>query len=172
MMPSLRVRELNEAERAGLQAALRCGDVFTVRRAQILLASARGDAVEPIARTVGVSVQSVRNAIHAFDERRLESLVRRSSRNLTVTPTIDEQGRERLRHILHQSPRTFGLERSLWSLESAAEVCVAEGITPQRMSDETIRRALKALGSSWKRAKQWITSPDPEYARKKSNGTG
>lgn len=170
-MPTLRVRPLSEAERAGLQAALRTPDVFTLRRAQIILASARGDGVGPIARTVGVSVQSVRNAIHAFDERGMESLVRRSSRNRTVTPTIDEHGRERLRHMLHQSPRTFGLERSLWSLESAAEVCVSEAITPQRMSDETIRRALKTLGSSWKRAKQWITSPDPEYARKKSSGT-
>ena len=35
------------------------------------------------------------------------------------------------------------------------------------MSDETIRQAILRLGVRWKRAKQWITSPDPEYARKK-----
>jgi hypothetical protein len=35
------------------------------------------------------------------------------------------------------------------------------------MSGESIRRALKRLGVGWKRAKDWITSPDPAYARKK-----
>lgn len=36
-----------------------------------------------------------------------------------------------------------------------------------RVSIETIRLALKRLGVGWQRAKHWITSPDPEYMRKK-----
>ena len=47
----------------------------------------------------------------------------------------------------------------------------AEGITAERVSDETIRQAILRLGVRWKRAKQWITSPDPEYARKKVRAT-
>ena len=39
------------------------------------------------------------------------------------------------------------------------------------ISDETIRETLKRLKVSWQRAKHWITSPDPAYARKKSNAT-
>jgi hypothetical protein len=35
------------------------------------------------------------------------------------------------------------------------------------LSQETIRRALKRLEVGWKRAKRWLTSPDPAYARKK-----
>ena len=40
--------------------------------------------------------------------------------------------------------------------------------------DETwwTRLALKRLGVGWKRAKHWLTSPDPEYARKKKCATG
>src|ERR687893_789327 len=53
------------------------------------------------------------------------------------------------------------------TLEVAAEVSFAQGLTPRLVSDETIRTALKALGVRWKRAKHWITSPDPEYLRKK-----
>jgi len=37
------------------------------------------------------------------------------------------------------------------------------------VSDETIRLTLKRLGIGWKRAKRWITSPDPEYAAKNSS---
>ena len=52
-------------------------------------------------------------------------------------------------------------------MELAAEVSFAEGITAEQVSGETIRQAMLRLGVRWKRAKQWITSPDPEYARKK-----
>ena len=50
----------------------------------------------------------------------------------------------------------------------AADVCYEQGVTERLMRDETIRRALKRLKTNWKRAKHWITSPDPHYARKKS----
>ncbi len=48
----------------------------------------------------------------------------------------------------------------------------AQGITARLVSDETIRLAIKRLGVGWKRAKTWITSPDPAYLRKKRRATG
>jgi hypothetical protein len=69
---------------------------------------------------------------------------------------------------LHQSPRTFGQPTSRWTLALAVEVSFAQGLTPRLVSDETIRLALRRLGVTWKRAKHWITSPDPAYARKKN----
>lgn len=72
---------------------------------------------------------------------------------------------------MHHSPRHFGKPRSQWTLELVAEVSFAEGLTGHVVSDETIRLALQRLGTNWQRAKHWITSPDPAYARKKSNAT-
>ena len=74
--------------------------------------------------------------------------------------------------MLHQSPRTFGKPTSVWTLPLVAEVAAAEGITPRAGSGEAIRRALARLGVRWKRAKYWITSPDPAYIRKKNGATG
>jgi hypothetical protein len=73
--------------------------------------------------------------------------------------------------LLHRSPRDFGHPTSLWTLELAAQVSCAEGLTAPQVSGETIRLTLKRLGIGWKRAKQWITSPDPEYVRKKGAAT-
>jgi hypothetical protein len=56
-------------------------------------------------------------------------------------------------------------------MELAAEVSFAEGITAELVSGETIRQAIGRLGVRWRRAKEWITSPDPEYARKKVSAT-
>ena len=78
---------------------------------------------------------------------------------------------EQLRALLHRSPREFGHPTSLWTLDLAAEVSCAEGLTPTQVSGEAIRKTLLRLGIGWKRAKQWITSPDPEYLRKKGTAT-
>jgi transposase len=155
-----------------LAAGLHSASGFTVRRAQMLLASAEGQATTTIARTLHCNDQTVRNAIHAFHIRGVAALQPQSSRPHTTQTLFDDRRRERLRALLHQSPRTFGKPTSVWTLELAAEVSFAQGITPHQVSDETIRLALKQLNLSWKRAKHWITSPDPDYASKKNGATG
>jgi transposase len=154
-----------------IEEKLRSSEAFTLRRAQIVLASARGEWVPRIAEHLACGEQTVRNAIHAFNARGVWAFQAGSSRPHTIRMAIDAGGAERLRALLHQSPRTFGKPTSLWTLELAAEVSVAEGITAEQVSDETIRQAIRRLGIGWKRAKHWITSPDPEYARKKVRAT-
>jgi hypothetical protein len=112
----------------------------------------------------------VRNVLRAFTARGVACLQRLSSRPKQVQAELDAAKREKLRALLHRSPRTFGHPRSTWTLNLAADVCFAQGLTTRRMSDETIRQALLRLGVKWRRAREWITSPDPAYQRKKSGG--
>jgi transposase len=165
------VRPLTPAERQELEAGLRSPEAFVLRRCQVLLASARGELVPPIARALGCDEQTVRNAIHAFNATGLTALEAGSSRPHTIHPALDEEGTQRLRALLHQSPRTFGKPTSLWTLNLAAEVCFELGITDRRVTGETIRATLVRMGVRWLRAKEWITSPDPAYARKKGDAT-
>ncbi len=165
------VRPLTDPERDALTAGLRSPDAFTLRRCQILLASARQERAARIAQTLGCDDQTVRNAIHAFNQSGVETLTAGSSRPHRITAAFDVAAAERLRALLHQSPRLFDKATSVWTLTLLAEVCVSEGITKQRVTGETIRVTLTRLGVRWQRAKQWITSPDPGYARKKSDAT-
>ena len=73
--------------------------------------------------------------------------------------------------LLQRSPRTVGQDTGVWTLDLLAEVAFAQGLTSRRVSDEAIRGALKRLGISWKRAKRWITSPDPQYTQKNISAT-
>jgi hypothetical protein len=100
----------------------------------------------------------VRNGIRAFNAG--------SSRPKSTAPVLGAAELERLRAILHQSPRAFGHARSTWTLALLAAVAHAEGLSPSVLSVETIRQALLRLGVGWKRAKCWLTSPDPTYAKK------
>jgi transposase len=168
MQAPLFVRRFTVEERAAIEAGRRSSQGFTVRRCQMLLASAEGQPTTTIARLIGCHDQTVRNAIHDFNQRGLAAFQPKSSRPHTTHEVFDAQGRERLRALLHQSPRTFEKDTSRWTLELAAEVSVAVGIASRRVSGETIRNALSQLGVRWKRAKHWITSPDPDYVRKKT----
>jgi transposase len=172
MRPPIFVRPLTGTERERLEAGLRSQGVYVLRRCQVLLASARGEWVPRIAGVLGCDDQTVRNVIRGFERDGLDAcLTPGSTRPHTIHAKVDAVATERLRALLHRSPRTFGKPTSVWTLELAAEVAVAEGITAERVSDETIRQALLRLGVRWRRAKQWITSPDPEYARKKVHAT-
>jgi transposase len=172
LMKAVFIRELTDEEREALQAGLRSSKAFTVRRCQIVLASARGVGVSEIAQLVGCSRQGVHNVLEAFEQRSVASLQMRSRRPKSAAKLLDSRKSETLRALLHESPRSFGKPTSVWTLELAADVCFERGITQTRVSDETIRDAITRLGIGWKRAKNWITSPDPAYARKKNDATG
>jgi transposase len=172
MRPPIVVRELTEQERDRLEAGLHAQDGYVLRRCQILLASARGEWAPRIAEVVGCTDQAVRNVLHEFERDGLDAcLTRGSSRPHTIQAKVDAVAGEQIRALLHQSPRTFGKPTSVWTMELAAEVSFAEGIIAEQVCGETIRQAILRLGVRWRRAKQWITSPDPEYARKKVRAT-
>jgi transposase len=166
------VRPLTDAERQALTAGLRSPDAFVLRRCQILLASARGERAPRIAEQLGCDDQTVLGALHAFNARGLTALEKGSSRPHRPPPRAFPDDRaEQVRALLHRSPRAFGHPTSLWTLDLAAEVSSAEGLTPSVVSGEAIRKTLRRLGIGWKRAKQWMTSPDPEDVRKQGNAT-
>ena len=165
------VRPLAADERARLRAGLRSKQAFTARRCQILLASADGARPASIARQLHCASATVRNAIHAFAREGLRSLTEKSHKPQAAEPALGPDRTDALKDLLHRSPRTLGKPTGLWTLDLLAEVCHARGWTPRRLTTEGIRLALKRLGIGWKRAKRWLTSPDPEYARKKDAAT-
>lgn len=165
------IRPFNEDEQRQIQAGLRLSDAFVLRRCQILLASARGEHAPAIAGHLGCDDQTVRNVIHGFNTSGLSVLQEGSSRPHRLRTTFTEEGAERLKDLLHRSPHDFGQERSTWTLELAAQVSFEQGIIATPVSDESVRRALKRLKTNWKRAKHWITSPDPHYLLKKTRAT-
>jgi transposase len=171
MHPPIFVRELSGAERTQLEASLRAASAFTVRRAQIVLLSASGRPPRAIAEGLCCARQTVRNAIRAFNAKGLAALTAGSSRPKSAAPVLDEPKLEQLRALLHQSPRAFGQAKSTWTLTLLAQVVHEQGVSPVQLSSETVRQALLRLGVGWKRAKRWLTSPDPAYARKKAAAT-
>lgn len=171
MKTPIYVRDLTEDEQEALKKGLHSKNPFKIRRSQIVLASARKETARRIARTLGCDDQTVRNVIKKFNAIGLDVLKAGSRRPHKIRVTFAPEKIERLKDILHQSPRNFGKETSLWTLDLLAEVSFSEKVAEHLVSGEAIRMTLKRFGISWKRAKHWISSPDPAYLLKKNNVT-
>jgi transposase len=172
MKPHIFVRALSEEEQQSLTTGLRSSDAFVLRRSQILLASARGEAVPRIAQALSCDEQTVRHAIHAFNQQGRSALQAGSSRPHHLGTVLREDvTAERFKTVLHRPPRDFGYETSLWTLDLLVKQCVRLGWMARPVSIETMRQTLSRLGINWKRAKRWITSPDPLYQQKKPLAT-
>lgn len=171
MKPPIRLRPITDDERQQLEAGLRAKEAFVLRRCQILLAAGRGQTAPVIAEAIGCDDETVRDVIRAFNTRGLACLERQSSRPHTIHTAFSDATMLRLKEMLHESPRKYGKNTSVWTLDLAAEVSFEQGLTAEQVSGETIRTVLKRLDIGWQRAKRWITSPDPAYARKKTPAT-
>ena len=172
-MRALYVRNLTNEERQAIKAGLRSSSAFTVRRCQILLMSST-EQLKPkeIGQRLHCSDQCVRDALRAFEQEGLGCLKEKSRARHSPQASFDEVGRSWLKDVIRQSPRSFGYERSLWTLDLLAHLAYREGYLEQLVNPETVSRALAREKISWKRAKKRINSPDELYSVKKSAATG
>jgi transposase len=135
-----------------------------VWRARIVLAYFDGQEYLEIAERFGCSEHTIARWIKRFRSEGVAGLQNRP-RQSSGTGRRQKLLAVFLPETVHQSPRTLGVARDRWTLQSLQDLCFEQ--TGERPSQESIRRALKQFGYSWKRAKRTVTSPDPEYERKR-----
>lgn len=172
-MKPLKISGLTEEERKRLQAGLKSPSGFTVRRSQIILWSAEQSlSVKEIAVQLGCSGQAVRNAVHCFERVGVACLEEGHHARQDEQRALNDEARTQLRLALEQSPRTYGYDSSLWTLALLTDLSYRRGWTSRRVHIDTMSETLRSMGLGWKRAKQWISSPDANYAGKKSDEIG
>jgi hypothetical protein len=75
-----------------------------------------------------------------------------------VIPTQDE-AKAAVVHIVRRDPRQMGEQTSRWTLAGIRRVCQWLA----HLSDSGIWRTLDTLQVHWKRGREYVHSPDPEY---------
>jgi transposase len=135
------------------------------RAQMILLAAEQGLKVPHIALIVRESEATVLRWLKRYRAEGIEGLqdAPRPGRPLEIT-TVYRAG---LLAAVRRRPRSLHLPFSLWTLQRLADYLAER--TGLRLSDETVRRALKEEGIVLSRPQHQISSPDPEYALKKDD---
>src|SRR5512135_2951788 len=106
MKACIYVRDLTEEEQKTLIAGLHSSDAFVLRRSQILLSSTRGESAPSIAKALTCDEQTVRHAIHDFNQTGSTALQAGSSRphHLATVLRADVTA-EQFKTLLHRPPR-------------------------------------------------------------------
>jgi transposase len=140
------------------------GNPIRVRRATIILASSSGTPVSAIARLVAADEDTVRDVIHAFNERGLAALdpqwaggrPRRIS-NADVAFIVA---------TATTRPETLGLPFTHWSVRKLAAYLRRNHQRVVRVRRERLRQILREAKISFQRTRTWKESSDPDKDRK------
>ena len=160
MAEPVRARRLSDEEGRRLQQIVRRGKhgSIRVRRAMIIMASASGNLVPAIARLVAADEDTVRDVIHAFNDKGLAALDPQWAGGRPRL--ISDEDIDVIVTATTTRPEKLGQPFTRWSLRKlAAYLADSPGI---QIGRERLRQILQARGISFQRTRTWKESRDPD----------
>ena len=150
----VRARRLTDQEGRKLQQIVRRGrhESVRVRRALIIMASASGTTVPAIARLVAAHEDTVRDVIHAFNERGLAALDPQWAGGRPRLISSDDE--EFIVTAATTRPVKLGRPFTHWSIRKLADYPVRV----VKVGRERLQQILRAHGISFQRTRTWKES--------------
>jgi transposase len=153
------------------------GGSIRVRRATIIMASASGTPVPAIARLVAADEDTVRDVIHAFNQRGLAALDPRWAGGRPRL--ISDEDIAVIVATATARPKALGLPFTRWSVRKLAAYLAGDyrriqsGVGPVlvparmvRVGRERLRQILAAQRITFQRTSTWKESTDPDFDAK------
>jgi transposase len=162
----VRTRRLTDQEGQRLTQIVRRGrgESIRVRRAMMITASASGTPVPAIARLVATDEDTVRDVIHAFNERGLACL---DSKWAGGRPRlISDDDVEFTIETATTRPARLGRPFTHWSIPKLADFLATGAARRVRIGRERLRQILHSRGISFQRTRTWKESRDPDKEAK------
>ena len=162
MAEPVRARRLTDEEGRRLQQIVRRGKhgSIRVRRAMIIMASSSGTPVPAIARLTAADEDTVRDVIHAFNQKGLAALDPQWAGGRPRL--ISDSDVDFIVAAATTRPEKLGLPFTHWSLRKLAAHLACQSVRPVRIGRERLRQLLHARGISFQRTRTWKESHDPD----------
>jgi transposase len=159
MAELVRARRLSDEEGRRLLQIMRRGKhgSVRVRRAMIIMASASGTLVPAIARLVAADEDTVRDVIHAFNDKGLAALDLQWAGGRPRV--ISDEDIEVIVAAARTRPEKLGQPFTRWSLRKLAGYFAGRPGRPVAIGRERLRQILHARGISFQRTRTWRSPP-------------
>jgi len=142
--------------------------------AKLVVRSWQGQRTHQIAEVLGCNPQTVRERLHAFNDRGVDGLGMKPGSGRK--PRLTEEERSLIRALVKRPPpgkptdeRTGELAapdpdaEAEWTLDTLTASARQRGIQVARSQ---VRRIFRREGVRWRRTRSWATSKDPDFAPK------
>jgi transposase len=162
----VRARRLTDQEGQTLQRIVRRGkhESVRVRRALIIMASASGTPVPAIARLIAAHEDTVRDVIHAFNERGLDGLDPRWAGGRPRQ--ISDIDVAFIVETATTRPEKLGRPFTHWSIRKLVQYLADNPIRAVMIGRERLRQILRGKKISFQRTRTWKESTDPDREAK------
>jgi transposase len=166
--------DLAEAQQMRRLAHSRHAPADWIAHAKMVVRSWEGQRVRQIAQTLGCHPQTVRDRLHAFNERGLDGLGMKPGSGRP--PRLTQLERSTILALVKLPPPgkpTYELTGELaapnpagepeWTLDTLTAAAQQRGI---KVARSQVRRIFRREGVRWRRTRLWATSKDPDFVPK------
>jgi transposase len=119
-----------------------------------------------IAKKIERSGNTVRDWINSYKKHGISGFEKKNHRTNPNILQLREEKKTNIIKLIHEPPKLHGINRTSWFLTDLAETY--RKIYSTYISTSTISQYLKSEGYTYRKAKEVLTSPDPQF-RKKMN---
>lgn len=158
-LPQLQREFPNAVDLVQLAHLLGAGSLRERKKAMAVVACLKRIPVMAIAKCLQLHPRAVTRYFNRYGTGGTTELFRRRR----PKSKDDEGDKHFLFSVLHSPPSAHGINRTSWKMDDLHRILKEAG---HRMSHDRIRRAIRAAGFRWRKARIVLTSRDPEYRSK------
>jgi transposase len=133
-------------------------------KAVVIKGSFDGESPYVLADRTGRTIEVVEEWIAIFKKEGIKGITHKENYNKAEVDAAVAAKVDKVIQILHQKPQIFGINRTSWSLETLAATYVQ--VHKEKMSRGTVSAYLRGQGFSFRKAREVLTSPDPNFKKK------
>lgn len=158
------IKEIPEEDLVILKKWRRSSNRREFELAILILESYKGASVEELSIKLDRCKDKIRDWINAYNTEGLNGFSPKPrNRSQIITDRILEK-HDNLIKLIHETPKLHGINRTSWSQKDLS--VVYEKVYGIKMSTSTISEYLKKEGYVYRKAREVLTSPDPEFREK------
>ena len=158
-----RIKEIHPDQTAML-TAWRNSDNQHWKRAVVILGSLSGKPVKEMATQVERSQETVLRWIENFKEKGIEGLIDPPKQMAPERKKAKEDKEANLMKLMHETPQLHGFNRTSWRIEDLATAYKKVYNMPMGISTAGI--ILQRMGYGYRKSREVLTSPDPNFREK------
>jgi transposase len=132
----------------------------------VITESYKSTPTEEIAKKIERCGNTIRDWINSYRKHGISGFEKKKHKTNPNILQLREEKKLNIIKLIHESPKLHGINRTSWFLTDLAETY--RKIYGINISTSTISQYLKLEGYTYRKAKEVLTSPDPQF-RKKMN---
>jgi len=157
-------RILTQSELQELNKWQNSSDRRKWEKAVVLFGVQKGLTIAEIAKKIDRCNDKVKDWIDIYNKSGLGGFVRKKRKQNQVVLANIKRKKGNVIKLIHETPKLHNINRASWDLKSLAKAF--EKLYNEPISRTTISKYLKEEGFSFRKAKETLTSPDPDFREK------